>query len=263
MFGDVFSSEDSLRIDYPNDPEYDLKTKLKKEKEALGIYISAHPLDSYSELMRNYTFNSKIFNDSSSESEDYESEDVRSELSDLDGQTVVFGGIIASAKKMFSKTSSLPLAIVKVEDVYGTIDVMVFNKLYETIRYELVEDAVIQVTGRVSLRAGDSPIIIAEKITFLDKDNPGNISNNISNADPNTNNTTASKNGQKLYMRFDINDDVIKDKIVNVLDVYPGSCEVLVQFEKKLYSMRKFVLPSENLLSELYSIIGKDNVKLV
>ena len=262
MFGDVFSSEESLSIDYPNDPEYDLKTKLKKEKEALGIYISAHPLDSYSELMRSYTFNSKIFNDKSEDTDNFDEEDVTGELGAYDGQTVVFGGIIASAKKMFSKTSSLPLAIVKVEDVYGTIDVMVFNKLYELIRYELVEDAVIQVTGKVSIRAGDSPIIIAEKIDFLDKENVNKVvtATNVSFGEERI---ESVKNNQKLYMRFDINNQSIKDKVLNVLDVYPGGCETLVQHDKKLYSMRKYISPSENLLSELYSILGKENVKLL
>ena len=50
MFGDLFSKQESIHIDYPDIKEYDTKFKLRKEKEALGIYLSGHPLEPYKAL---------------------------------------------------------------------------------------------------------------------------------------------------------------------------------------------------------------------
>ena len=264
MFGDLFSKEESLHIDYPAIQEYDLKTKLKKEKEALGVYISAHPLDEYSELMKTFDFNSSMLKEAESadsEVEDFESAG-ESTLIDLDGQNVVFGGILADVQKRVSKATGMPMAVVKVEDLYGTVDVMIFNKMYEQIKNELQPDSMTVVKGRVSIREGQNPIIIAEKIDFIDENNKQMVQEQpkklvFGNAEAEV------KKKPKLYLRFYINNESMKQKVFDILEVYSGETEVFVQHERKLYNLGFNVETSPALMAELGSLIGNINIKVL
>ena len=264
MFGDLFSKEESIHIDYPNIGEYDLKTKLKKEKEALGVYLSAHPLDNYNDLMKNFTFNSSMLKEDteSDEVEDFESSDKGSTLMDLDGNNVEFGGIVAHIHKMFSKANNLPMAVIKVEDHYGTIDVMIFNKIYEKIKNGLVEDAMAVVKGRVSIREGENPIIIADTIEFIDEQTKAAAYVTqkklvFGGGDE------PQKKLPKLYLRFDMRNDALKARVLDTLDIYTGETEVYVQHEKKLYNCGKRVVTSKALLAELEALLGSNNIKVM
>ena len=266
MFGDLFSKEESLNIEYPKIAEYDLKTKLKKEKEALGIYISAHPLDNYKELMRSFTFNSSMLKEDTESDEvyDYEGTNEASTLMGLDGQNVVFGGIISNVHKIFSKSTNLPMAIIKIEDHYGTVDVMIFNKLYEQIKEKLVEDNMVVISGRVSIREGDNPIIIADKVNLVDEDTNAN-KQQFENAPKLTFglDEKVEVKKPKLYLRFDITNKELKGKAVKIMQVYSGDTEVYVQHERKLYSLNITVNPSKALIGELSLLLGDQNIKVL
>jgi len=265
MFGDLFSVEESLKIDYPNIGEYDLKTKLKREKEALGVYMSAHPLDDYKDLMNTYTFNSSMLKSSEEESEMVDEEGATQEntLSSLDGNNVTFGGIVSNIHKMFSKANNLPMAVIKVEDMYGTIDVMVFNKIYEQIKNKLAEDVMVQVSGRVSIRDGENPIIISDKIIFVDDEKKQ--STEVQQKKKLTFGLDEQPKVKeiKMYLRFDLADENLKKSVRELLDIYPGNTKILVQHEKKLYTFGASIDPCKALISELSVLIGENNIKVL
>ncbi len=268
MFGDLFSKEESVHIDYPNIDEYDHKYKLKKEKEALGIYMSGHPLEPYTQLTSTFNFNASMIKEMENEENEEEVEDQEEILalhSDLtDGMQVLTGGVISEIKKLFTKVGNKPMAVVKLEDLYGSFEVMVFTKFYEQIKEQLVEEAIVTVSGRLSLRPGERPIIIMDKMTFIDEDNKEEVYEEYNKKlDFNSDVGEKEVKKPKLYMQFDINDENIKKEVFDILDAYQGDTETYVQFNKKLYLLGRKVNPTTALLSELKLIVGDRNVKVL
>jgi len=109
------------------------KERLTWERELLGLYISAHPLDNYDAYFEEQTI-------------------PLTELSsDIDGHVVTLGGLISSIRSIVTK-SGTKMAFVKMEDKVTEIEVIVFPKIYEQIGAKLVQDAVMRVTGKVTAR---------------------------------------------------------------------------------------------------------------
>ncbi len=270
MFGDLLSKEDSIKIDYPDIKEYDHKYKLKKEKEAVGIYISGHPLEQYSSLMKNFNFNASMVQDFGSEEEEMTTDEDEGNSEDLiamrneltDNMQVYTGGIVAEVKKMFTKTGNKPMAVVKIEDLYGTFDVMVFNKFYEQIKDKLVVDAIVSLSGRLSLRSGERPIIIMDKMNFIDE-GTGQEVPATENKKVVFNDYKQEKKKQNLYMQFDLQDERLKREILEVLDGYRGDIETYVQYNKKLYLLGRKVSVTPALMSELSGLVGESNIKVL
>jgi len=265
MFGDLLSKEESIKIDYPNIKEYDHKFKLKKEKEALGIYMSGHPLEPFKKLTETFNFNAGMIKElAESEGEQVEGEesvdDVVSELQD--GMVVNTGGIISAINKRFTKVGNKPMAILTIEDLYGSFEVMMFNKFYEQFKDTMAEDMIVSISGKLSIRDGERPIIIMDKMEFIEEDKPVETYNDkpkklIFNDIP------EEVKKQKLYMQFDIQNQSLKDNIYSILESYPGDIETFVQFERKLYALNRKVELTPALLSELEYTVGSKNIKVL
>lgn len=269
MFGDLFSKEESIKIDYPNIKEYDHKFKLKKEKEAVGIYMSGHPLEPYQNILKSFNFNASMIKDFDNADEEMGFDDEASEEELLamrnditDGMNVYTGGIVAEIRKMFTKSGNKPMAIIKVEDLYGNFDVMIFNKFYEQIKDRLCEDAIVTINGRLSIRAGERPIVILDKITFIDD---GKEEETISNENKRIvfNDSVEEKKTQNFYLQFDLENEKLKNQVLEILDAYQGDTETYVQFNKKLYLLNRKVKPTTALISELGLLVGEKNIKLI
>ena len=124
-------------MDIPDD-EWDKKHKLALEREMLGLYVSGHPLDGFEEAIAAQT--------------DTELTTVLSgEL--RHGSEVTLGGLISSVDRRFSKKDGSPWAIVTIEDHHGAqVDVLLFNKVYSLVAPQIVEDNIILVKARVTIR---------------------------------------------------------------------------------------------------------------
>lgn len=266
MFGDLFSKEESIKIDYPNIQEYDHKFKLKKEKEALGIYMSGHPLEPYGKLLETFNFNASMIKELEQEEEGAEEEEEQLEVSHSeiqDGMQVNTGGVISEIKKMFTKVGNKPMAVLKIEDLYGSFEVMMFNKFYEQYKDSLIEDSVVTIGGRLSLRPGERPIIILDKIHFLyedevEEEEPQEKKKLVFNAD-----VEKEVKKQNLYMKFNLDDENLKKQVYSILDSYPGEMETYVQHNKKLYMMGRKVDPTNMFMCEIKYLIGEDSVKIL
>ena len=267
MFTDIFTQE-PIHIDYPDIKEYETKFKLKKEKEALGIYLSGHPLEPYSNLLQNMTFNAGMVADLNKEEEDQIQEEGEESLEQnidgiTDGMKVNMLAVINTIKKSFTKVGNKPMAILTLEDLYGTIELMVFNKIYEQIKNDLVEDAIVEVSGKLSLRDGERPIIILEKIRFVEEDKTHSNQNAQEKQKIVFNDIAEKKKTQRVYLQFNIEDSSLKANVFEILSGYPGEAETFVQFNKKLYSMNALVSPTPALESELMNLLGDRNVKII
>jgi len=130
------------------------KERLTWERELLGLYISAHPLDHYDAYFNEQTV-------------------PMSELStDIDGKAITVGGLISSVRSIVTKSGS-KMAFVKIEDKVSETEIIVFPSIYEIVGGQLLQDSVIRVTGKVNARDRDGNLsadikIIADDVQVVD-----------------------------------------------------------------------------------------------
>lgn len=176
MFADDSSSE--IEDKYPDLNELDHKVLMKFEKESTGMYLSSHPMKEYEEKL------SSLRNVSALDLRQAEDdEDISSSVKD--NMDVVTGGIITNVRKKTTKNNTM-MAFVTIEDLYGIMELLIFPKTYEKFSGILLEDNIVLVKGRLSLREDDTPKIIPENISFIDDEkaeDTGIISFSISDAD--------------------------------------------------------------------------------
>ena len=134
----------------PDIPEWDEKQKLEFEKEATGIYISGHPLDLCKDLMDKFD---------STNSRDLKDESVK------EGTFVQMGGIVRSIETITTKRGD-PMAFVELEDIYGSIEIVVFTRVYNQVSDFLLVDSPVYVQGEFQ-RNGKFIKILAESIVPL------------------------------------------------------------------------------------------------
>jgi DNA polymerase-3 subunit alpha len=129
--------------------EYDQATLLKQEKEALGLYVSAHPLDGLRQQLRD------------------EIEVPVGSIDDVsEGAMLWTGGIVANAQKKVSKNGGVWLAF-RLEDIDGGVECRAWPATYEQFKDLLVEDGIVKVKGRVERRnEGESTLIAIEVLPF-------------------------------------------------------------------------------------------------
>ncbi len=130
------------------------KERLTWERELLGLYISAHPLDNYTTYFQE------------------QSVPLLEMTSDLDGKSMTIGGIITSVRTIITK-SGTKMAFVRIEDKTAEAEVIVFPNLFEQIGAQLIQDAVIRATGKVTARDREGNVtsevkMIADDVQIVD-----------------------------------------------------------------------------------------------
>ncbi len=224
-----------FQITFPQVEEYGKEELLAFEKEILGIYISGHPMEEYEEIWRsNVTAVTTDF------MVDEETETARVQ----DNQRVTIGGMITGKVTKITKTSQM-MAFITVEDLVGSVEVLVFPKDYEKNRDILIEESKVFVSGRVSV--GDDPVgkLICERIIPFDM------------------------LPKQLWLQFA--DKAAYDQMIGAvtecLKVSEGSDQVIIWLSKE---RAKKVLPASwnvtcggMILEELTKILGEKNVRVV
>jgi len=154
--------QESLQEDYPDIKEYPANVLLSMEKEMLGLYVSGHPLSEYQNILdKNVNLYSKdLFINSNEE----DSNDIELEMKKLeDSMRVVVGGIVSSRKTKSTKNNNL-MAFIGLEDLYGTMELIVFPTIFEKYSSLLQIESVVIAKGRLSLREDEPPKIICEEV---------------------------------------------------------------------------------------------------
>ena len=146
--------KEGLALKLPDVGEYPKEMKLGFEKEVLGIYVSGHPLEEYEAAWRK-----KISNTTADFAYDEEVQGVRVK----DGAKAIIGGLIAGKTIKYTKDNKI-MAFLTIEDLVGTVEVIVFPKTYEQSASFLTEDAKVFVQGRISVEEDKDGKLICEKI---------------------------------------------------------------------------------------------------
>lgn len=180
----LFGASEELKnpeVSYPNIKEFDKRNLLAMEKEMTGLYITGHPLDDYAQSLKMQTTTeiSKIF--SVHETLD---EDLGESLSDVnmfekkgvlkDNDRVVLGGILANVNQKVTRNNTI-MAFLTLEDLTGSIEVIVFPKTLDTVRTLCVTDSLVIVKGRLSLKEDEPPKLLCESIEPLEKVNSSKV----------------------------------------------------------------------------------------
>ncbi len=149
-----------IKYNFIEKEEMSEKELLSIEKEMLGIYISGHPLEKIRDQLEEQTNINTIQIREIDEAPEQEAQTTKF----TDGQIVKYGGIINSVKKKYTKTNKI-MAFVTIEDLYGQAEVIVFENAYIKAGNSLIENNIVIVEGRLSIREDEATKIVANKIT--------------------------------------------------------------------------------------------------
>jgi DNA polymerase-3 subunit alpha len=253
---DLGSSDDDennmndIKYSFVEKEEFSEKELLSQEKEMLGIYLSGHPLSKLKEeIEKQATISTRdlnvIDNKMNPEDEENISEielqtqyDNQKALKFKDGQEVRFVGIITSIKKKFTKTNRV-MAFVSIEDLYGQAEVIAFENAYLAAKDSLIEENIVLVKGRLSIRDEEKTTIIANEITDFGIHKKRILSINITNLD-----------------------ETIKKKLRGAIKYFNGEMNnipVEVQEGDSILKCGAIYL-TENILKVFEDIVGKKNI---
>ena len=153
---DIVGEEDkkAFEISLPDVPEYDKEALLAFEKEVLGVYISVHPLENYTAMMeKNIT----------AITSDFQPDDEIGAARVRDGQSVVVGGIITEKTVKYTKNNKV-MAFLTLEDLVGTVEIIVFPRDYEKNHLLMDEESKVFIRGRVAAEDERASKMICEQI---------------------------------------------------------------------------------------------------
>ena len=158
---DMVSEEQKSEFDIPlpNVGEYEKETMLAFEKEVLGIYVSGHPMEEYEAKWKKSITATTL---------DFQLDEETGRTKVREGERAIIGGMIAAKTIKHTKTNKT-MAFISIEDLMGTVEVMVFPKDYERSKMYHNEDSKVFVKGRVSEEDGGASKLICEtNIPFED-----------------------------------------------------------------------------------------------
>ena len=247
------------------------KEKLVWERELLGLYISAHPLDNYDAFFREQTTSLSTLS------------------ADLDGRSVTVGGLISLMRTIVTKNGA-KMAFVGIEDKTSEFEIIVFPNLFEKVGPMLAQDAVIRIVGKINSRdkngnTTDEVKIIADSIEILDdkflseyesvgRDMPAPKSNSRkpkSLASESSSSQESSKpelafsdkiDSIYLYIK-NVEDTEILNKVKNHCKQFSGSSDVILVLgrdKKSAIRLPYKVDGNEELVSQFVKLLGEDAV---
>ncbi|MCL2622002.1 MAG: OB-fold nucleic acid binding domain-containing protein, partial [Firmicutes bacterium] len=239
------SSSSGVAYEYPKINEYDKIKKLQLEKDVIGIYISGHPLEEFAGVFSGCNFNTSMIRrakDDEAEAE-YAIEDEEEEIGLPEGSFVSFGGIITDVRRIAAKN----MAILKVEDLYGSCDVVLFSNTVDKFKNLLNTDNIVLIKGRTSNRQGFDTSIMCSDIKLIEK--------NAIEGEKRPNNS-------KLSLRYDTLDLELHKTVCKVLEAYGGEsgCFIRCTQSGKAFDSGFKVNLCKALVWEIMSIIGKENI---
>ncbi|MDD4583203.1 MAG: OB-fold nucleic acid binding domain-containing protein, partial [Eubacteriales bacterium] len=164
-----------------------------------------------------------------------------------DGMNVTVAGIISARKTLITKKNNM-MAFLQLEDLYGSIEVIVFPNIYEGYRDLIDEDAVVVIKGTVNYKEEEEPKILANKIFAIDDYNEDSLRGAI-----------------KLRVPKDRDAKRLLQEIKMILSQYPGDTPVKIYLASTGKRLRTdtdlWVTPSSEFFSIMENLIGKENVK--
>ena len=234
---DILGEEEkkSFEIKLPDVGEYTKETKLAFEKEVLGVYISGHPLEEYEQSWRKNI---------SAVTSDFYPDEETGQPKVPDGSKQIVGGMITEKTIKYTRNNKV-MAFLTLEDLVGTVEIVVFPRDYENNAHMMEEDSKVFIQGRMSAEDDKPSKLICEKITAFD-DIP-----------------------RELWIQFAGKEEYEKKvhHFYQLISQSDGSDQVVVYLRKERQMKRlpaaRNVKIDDNLLDILTKEYGSGNVKVV
>ena len=212
---------------YPDVDEYSPNEKYKKEKEVAGVYLSGHPLSAYIDKLKQYRYNTSMLNP---------------ELPDcppMDSKITIGGMLTSTVNKLTKKGTPMGTAVL--EDLYGTVEVLAFNKTFERVRPYWQKDTPVALTGTVK-QSDNGVSIYVDSIKPFDE---------------------ADAAAAKICCYFSLSDAATLDEIREIVSAYPGRDYIYIKNtdDGKLYRLSDKFGISRLSKSELCAVLGSENVR--
>ncbi|GAA0070507.1 DNA polymerase III subunit alpha [Clostridium sardiniense] len=250
----LFAVEEEIsmpEINYPNIKEFNKRNLLSMEKEMTGMYLSGHPLDEYAKSleMQTTTSVSSIFKVHKAIEENISKginiEDIIDQMPIKDNQTVILGGILTEVNQKVTRNNTI-MAFLKLEDLSGEIEVIVFPRTLDRVRESISEDALVTIKGRISLKEDEPPKLICEKIEGLEK-----------------------VDSNKIYIRVNDEEEVKKAnyELRTGFEEYKGEAAIYVfnASNNKSYRLAReaWINLDTDIITVLKDKYGEDNIKVI
>lgn len=245
----LFGMEEEIEvpeINYPNIKEFAKKNLLAMEKEMTGLYLSGHPLDEYANSLKVQTTTNieKVYKSYEIIKESFNQTDLPEDIIH-DEERVILGGIIAESNQKITRSNTM-MAFLKLEDLTGAIEVIVFPKTLDKVREFIKEDNLVVIKGRINIKDDELPKLICETVEPLEKINTAKVYIRANNLDE----------GRSL----------MKELKVMPLE-YRGDTTVYIftANDRKNYRMPKdiWIDLESDAVSYFKEIAGEDNVKII
>lgn len=222
-------SLDFPEIKLPNVEDFSQRDILAMEKEILGLYVSGHPLQEYTQILKSKT---------------------KHQIADLsqeeDGRRLTIGGVITTLRRTVTKRGET-MAYCTLEDLTGSIEVLVFPKTLQKFHSIIETDRIVLMTGRINLQE-DNPKFFAEDISLLN---------------------LPERKTPKLYIKVDSQqvDSAVLEVIGQILQNYRGEIPVYFYFEKEkkliLTDRNYWISWQPDLENNLLEVCPRENISLV
>ena len=232
IMGDDTKSD--ISPEFPNVGEYPKNELLAYEKEVLGIYVSGHPLEEDEALWRR-TITNKTTDFL------YDEDDMLIRV--IDGEKVVIGGLIETKTVKYTKNNKI-MAFLTIEDLVGTVEVIVWPNDYEKNSRYLNEDSKVFIEGRVSAEEEKDAKVICDRIIPFESI------------------------PKKIWIKFATKDDYLsKEELLNKTIADSDGKDIIVIYvdetkEKKTLPAGMSVSADDKLIAKLSEAFGSDNVRL-
>lgn len=234
---DIVSEEQKVELElkFPNVGEYEKELLLSFEKEVLGFYVSGHPMQEYQALWEKHI---------TAKTSDFYLDEETGTAHLMDNSRVTIGGMIADKKIKYTKNDKI-MAFMTLEDLVGTVEVVVFASAYEKYSVKLIEENKVFIEGRVSLEVDRDGKLICEKITSF------------------------SELPRKVWLKFpNINAYIQKEtELFDAIFDSEGIDNIVIYIEET--RQKKTLPPNRNIkadsiiLDRLRAMLGAENVKVV
>ncbi len=234
---DIAGEEEKEDFDIvlPNQSEFPKEIILQFEKEVLGVYVSGHPIEEYEGLWRRVITNPTT---------DFFLQEETNTVKLEDRSKAIVGGIIAEKKTKYTKNDKL-MAFLTLEDMVGSVEVIVFPRQYETYAALLTEDEKVFVHGSVSVEEDKDAKLVCEKVVAFDQC------------------------PRKLWIKFADREtwERLEQSVKFILEPSDGMDEVVfyLEAEKQMKTLPKnaTVKADAALVESLKLLVGEANVKVV
>ena len=232
LFGD--EGLEAPRPELPKIPEMSPKLLLQYEKEMTGVYITGHPLDEYRERLEKMPCSVQVLQEYA-EDEEWEK---------FDRMNVTLGGMIIETRMNTTKANKL-MCFITLEDLYGTIECLVFPRIYDRLARMIQNDTVVVIRGTLSLREDEEPKLLVEDIRPLDSAESTPL---------------APERPKRLYLK--IENRALTPMAQNLLREHPGSMVVRAVIQGTVYELPLRVAPDGELIKALENLLGGGSVKI-